>query len=201
MTGRSRTPADATAFREVISQWQLAARTEVKKSSSLPSSMFDASDPMLEARLTETVEAMMQLLHEPEAAALAKEASGEHLEMRVEHVSDEELQKLPSLIRKDLANADLDDKISSEYLNVLIDTCTTGDTPTQAAARELLQQDFAVAADSDLDDATHALFSCMQQVLGATCDDEADVLQLSELCGAIAATVVVHTADAEERRS
>ena len=201
MTGRSRTPDDATAFREVISQWQLAARTEVKKASSLPSSMFDASDPMLEARLAETVEAMMQLLHEPEAAALAKNASGEHLEMRVEHVSDEELQKLPTLIRQDLANADLDDHISSEYLNLLIDTCTTGDAPTQTAARELLQQDFAVASNSDLDDAARALFSCMQQVLGTDCQDEEDEQRLSELCGAIAATVVVRASRPEEPRS
>ncbi|MGK0300930.1 MAG: hypothetical protein ACI89X_001804 [Planctomycetota bacterium] len=73
MTGQFRTE-DPTAFREAISQWQLAARTEVKRSSSLPSSMFDACDPMLEARLAESVEAMMHCLHEPNAAALPRTA-------------------------------------------------------------------------------------------------------------------------------
>jgi len=201
MNGRSRTPDDATAFREVISQWQLAARTEVKKASSLPSSMFDASDPMLEARLAETVEAMMQLLHEPEAAALARKASGEHLEMRVEQVSDEELRALPTLIRQDLADADLDDHLSSEYLNLLIDSCTTGDDPTRQGARELLARDFSVESHADLDAATQALFRCMQQLLddaGASTDDER---RLAELCGAIAATVVVRTTEREDDAS
>ncbi|MFN3241288.1 MAG: hypothetical protein ACE37K_07205 [Planctomycetota bacterium] len=198
MNGRSRTPDDATAFREVVSQWLLAARTEVKKASSLPSSMFDASDPMLEARLAETVEAMMQLLHEPEAAALARQASGEHLELRAEHVSDEELRALPHHIRHDLDEADLEDHVSSEYLNLLIDTCTTGDAPTQAAARALLAQDFDVASTSDLDAATQELFHCMQRVIGAAGADEADERRLAELCEAIAATVVVAANQPEE---
>lgn len=193
MRDRSRTPDDATAFREVISQWQLAARTEVKKASSLPSSMFDASDPMLEARLAETVEAMMQLLHEPRAAELAKSASGEHLEMRVEKVDDAELRSLPAKIRRDLDDADLDDHVSSEYLNLLIDTCTTGDEPTQRAARELLAKDFSVESNVDLEEATRALLACMQQVLGNRSEADEEAHRLTELCGAIAATVVARS--------
>ena len=40
-------------FREAVAQWRLNLRTEVKKSSSRPSAMFDASDPMPETGLAE----------------------------------------------------------------------------------------------------------------------------------------------------
>ena len=124
-------PDAATAFREAISQWQLAARTEVKRASSLPSSMFDATDAMVEARLGETVDVMMRLLQRPNASGTADRASGEHLERRTEQVSTDELQALPGKIRRDVADADLDDLVASEYLNLLIDACTTGDAAVQ----------------------------------------------------------------------
>lgn len=195
MADRAHRPDDPTAFREAISQWQLAARTEVKKASSLPSSMFDAADPMVEARLQETVEAMMQVLHQPNEAARKERASGEHLEQRGEQVGEDELRSLPKRVRRDLQSADLDDHVSSEYLNLLIDACTTGDAPTRQAARELLAQDFAVAASADLDVAAEALSACLRDVVGARCDDDEDLRRLEELCGAIAATVVVSAGD------
>jgi len=189
------TPDAATAFREAISQWQLAARTEIKRASSLPSSMFDATDAMVEARLGETVDVMMRLLQRPNASGTADRASGEHLERRTEQVSTDELQALPGKIRRDVADADLDDLVASEYLNLLIDACTTGDAPTRQAARELLAQDFAVAASADLDVAAEALSACLRDVVGARCDDDEDLRRLEELCGAIAATVVVSAGD------
>ncbi|MGC6486801.1 MAG: hypothetical protein ACON4Z_04090 [Planctomycetota bacterium] len=197
MEPNDRTPAAATAFREVISQWQLAARTEVKRASSLPSSMFDAADPMVEARLGETVAAMMRVLHRPGEAADADQASGEHLERRAEHVGPEELRALPSTIRRDVADADLDDLVASEYLNLLIDACTTGGPEVRAGARELLAQDFAVTANSDLDEAAGAIARCLRDVGAASVDGEQDLLRLEELCAAIAATVVIQAGDEE----
>ncbi|MCK5943617.1 MAG: hypothetical protein KAI24_16660 [Planctomycetes bacterium] len=192
MPGHSRNDDDATAFREAISQWQLAARTEVKRSSSLPSTMFDACDPKLEARLAETVDAMMHCLHQPDTAELAKEYANAKLEQRVENVSADELRALPKLVRDDLAEADLDDNVSSEYLNLLIDTCTTGDEESQHAARLLLSKDFAIESHAALDAAARALFDCLQNVLGSQSETEEQQQQLFELCGAIAATIVVH---------
>ena len=198
MLPNDREADDATAFREVISQWQLAARTEVKRASSLPSSMFDAADAMVEARLAETVEAMMGLLHRPDVRAPTDRASGEHLERRAEQVSAEELRALPTMIRRDVARADLDDLVSSEYLNLLIDACTTGDAEVRRGARELLAQDFAVTANSDLDEASDAISRCLRDVGAAAGDHELDLLRLEELCGAIAATVVIQAGDEED---
>jgi hypothetical protein len=202
MTGQFRTE-DATAFREAISQWQLAARTEVKRSSSLPSSMFDACDPMLEARLAESVEAMMYCLHKPEALALslANKIAGEQVEMRVETVTPEELARLPLHIRGDDQELDLEGGVAAEYLSLLVDACTTGDEATQAASRALLQQDFAVAATSDLQNATQAMVQCLQDLSGVDQDeaDEATQARLAELCGAIAASVIVASHDENHR--
>jgi len=194
-----RTPAGASAFREVISQWQLDARTEVKRASSLPSSMFDAADPMVEARLGEAVAVMMQLLHRPDEPGTAERASGEHLERRAEQVSTEELRALPDRIRREVADADLDDKVSSEYLNLLIDACTTGDARVRRGARELPARDFSIAATADLDAATAAISRCLREVGAANADRSRDLAQLEELCGAIAATVVTQADDEEER--
>lgn len=184
-------PDAATAFREAISQWQLAARTEVKRASSLPSSMFDATDAMVEARLGETVDVMMRLLQRPNASGTADRASGEHLERRTEQVSTDELQALPGKIRRDVADADLDDLVASEYLNLLIDACTTGDTAVQRGARELLARDFAVPTTTDLDEAAAAIGRSLQAVAGEEGGGPPlDRRRLAELSGAIAATVV-----------
>ncbi len=191
MQPHDHTPDAATAFREAISQWQLAARTEVKRASSLPSSMFDATDAMVEARLVETVEVMMRLLQRPGEPEAADRASGEHLERRTEQVSTDELQALPGKILRDVADADLDDLVASEYLNLLIDACTTGDAVVQRGARELLARDFAVPTTADLDEAAAAISRSLQAVGGG--DDGGPPLdrrRLAELCGAIAATVV-----------
>lgn len=174
-------------YKEAISQWQLAARTEVKKSSSLPSSMFDTRDPMLEACLADSVATLMHCLHEPEAAALA-ESTNHQTDLRVETVTPEELQKLPRSVRTDHNHLDLESGISAEYLSLLIDTCTTGDDATKEAARDLLLRDFAVEAKADLHDATQAVFECLKKVMAT---DEEGQERIAELCSAIAASVVV----------
>lgn len=162
--------------------------------------MFDACDPMLEARLAESVEAMMNCLHKPEAAALAeqsKQGSGEQLEMRVETVTSEELARLPLQVCGEDQELDLEGGVSAEYLSLLVDACTTGDDATQAASRALLQQDFAVAATSDLQHTTEALLQCLQDLAGNQQNgaDEATHDRRAELCSAIAASIIVVSHD------
>ena len=195
MSERLTPHADATAFHEVLAQWKLAARTEVKRSSSLPSSMFDACDPMLEARLAESVEAMMNVLHQPSPEVTP--GPSQNMELRIENVSIDELRALPQQLQADVGELDIDAGLSGEYLSLLIDSCTTADDSTQAGARDLLQRDFFVESNTDLDEATRALARCLPTVLDSTGDDQLAEEQLIELCGAIAATVILETNDLE----
>lgn len=189
MTGPSAGINDARKYQEAISQWQLAARTEVKKFSSLPSAMFDTCDPMLEACLADSVETMMHRLHEPEIVSLAEMAENHTIEIRVEKVTSEELRELRSLKPENYQHLDLEFGISTEYLSLLIDSCTTGDEPTQAAARELLRRDFGVETGADLQQATETIFACLQRVLDdASC--ERDYERIAELCSTIASSVI-----------
>ena len=199
MADRPDSPDDPTAFREAISDWQLSARTEVKKASSLPSSVFDAADPMVEARLAETVDAMMQLLHQPSADALRKHASGEHLDQRAEQVAEAELRELPNKVPRGRGDNDLEDGVSPEYLNVLIDACTSGEPESRRTARTLLAQDFAVPANADLSQFTRTLAERLRSVDGPLGRDDEELHQLDELCRAIAATVVIKATDPETR--
>ncbi len=186
-------------FRAAISQWQLAARTDVKRASSLPSSMFDECDPMLEARLAESVEAMMHCLHQPEATALAKINANEDAEIRTEKVEIDELRKLPTMVPREPVQLDLESGISAEYLSLLIDTCTTGDESSQAAARDLLEQDFAIAANQDLETATQVLAACLNELEFVDQHNDETQRRLTELCGAIAASVILES-DSERDR-
>ena len=166
--------------------------------------MFDACDPMLEARLAESVEAMMHCLHQPATTAAEAESAAkgpaDPKQMRVETVNPDELRQLPRLVSSTCEELDLESGVSGEYLSVLVDTCTTGDEPTQAAARALLRQDFAVEANADLQVATDALFHCLQEIMGDAESDQGTHNRLSELCSAIAASVIIET-HAEREKS
>lgn len=139
----------------------------------------------------------MHCLHEPNAAALTKNSSAEHLEMRIETVTEDELAKLPQQIASidHELDLDLEGGVSAEYLSLLIDACTTGDAATQEASRALLNRDFAVAANSDLHEATRALIQCLQELSGEEQEEVADGThdRLAELCSAIAASVIIES--------
>jgi hypothetical protein len=201
MNARALSSREATAFREAISQWQLAARTEIKRASSLPSSMFDANDPMLEARLAETVAKMMRLLHRPSDEALSPGPAAPPMDIRVESVDPKELRSLPGQICSELASADLEDNVASEYFNMLIDTCTTGEEAVKRSARELLSEDFDVDCEQSLEAATATLRACMERGLEVGCADAEGDRRLEELCGAIAATILVDGEPAAARSS
>lgn len=137
----------------------------------------------------------MHFLHQPEAEALAKKNSSEHIAMRVETVLPEELAKLPQLVHGEEPEVNLESGVSAEYLSLLIDACTTGDDATQEASRALLQDDFAVAINSDLHEATKALVQCLSDLTDNEQEyaDQANHDRLTELCSAIAATVIVES--------
>ena len=93
----------------------------------------------------------------------------------------------------------LESGISAEYLSLLIDTCTTGDESSQAAARDLLEQDFAIAANQDLETATQVLAACLNELEFVDQHNDETQRRLTELCGAIAASVILES-DSERDR-
>ena len=187
MANRRRTHPDATPFREAISQWQLAARTEVKRASSLPSSMFDAADGMIEARLAETVETMMRLLQHAPDDPNQRRASGEHLEQRAEQVSQEELRAMPTAFGEAKVAVDLDEHVAAEYFNLLVEVWRTGDAVTAEAARERLLADIPADAAGELDAATTVIAQSLRGIAGGHIDADADLQDLERLCAAVAA--------------
>ena len=174
------------AFGEAVAQWHLALRTEVKRASSLPTSMFDACDPMLETRLAETTEAMLALLHEPDQAIAQPPEQGEK---RLEQVAAAELAALPNRVRQNGCDAatplDVDDGLDAEYLGILTDTCATADGQARAGAASLLVRDFGIAPDFDLDRATRELATTIHGTTGTETIDE--------VCRRVAAAVALAT--------
>jgi len=192
MSDRPDPRTNATAFREVVSQWQLAARTEVKRSSSLPSSMFDACDPMLEAQLAESVEAMMNCLHEP--GPDVQPAEPQNLELRTERVDADELRRLPQQIARLDGDVDVEADTRGEYLSLLVDACVTGDDAARAAARVLLRRDFGL--EGDLTDAAARLQQQLGELLPGD-EQAADDAVLTDLCQRVAAEVLVRLPEAD----
>jgi hypothetical protein len=185
----SREQPPAAHFPEAVAQWRLAMRTEVKRTSSLPSSMFDACDPMLEMRLAESTEAMLACLHEPSVPAL-KELDGAS-EQRVEKVTADELRVLPQRLRggEQLA-VDVDDGLAGEALAVLADACCSGHEPAAAGAARILQAQFDVAPAAAPELAAAALLPLLEQtVTGAP----ASAGHLGGICRRIAELMQQHT--------
>jgi hypothetical protein len=181
-------------FREAVAQWRLSVRTEVKKSSSLPSAMFDACDPMLETRLAESAEAMLTSLQEP---ADHLRDPGDAVEKRLEQVTVEELRQLPARIAAvDVVPLDLRTGLLAEYLGILTDTACVANGPAQHGAVQLLQRDFALGADADPAALADLLGQQVQDSM-ASCVDvpEATTEQLAVACQRLAAALVLHAPD------
>lgn len=143
-------PDEPTDFRAAIAQWRLALRTEVKRCSSLPSSMFDACDPALETHLASTAESMlMALLANPALAA-----DDEHpahpglLQPRHERIGSAELATLPNLVGRPVpANLSLDAGLDEEYLAILSEIVCADAGPHVERAIDLLQEQFGEVAE------------------------------------------------------
>lgn len=174
-------PPDVPAYGEAVAQWRLQLRTEVKRASSLPTSMFDACDPMLETRLAETTEAMLACLHEPDAAVASPQQDGEK---RLEQVADDELARLPRLLGdgRDARAIGLDDDLVAEYLGVLTDTCTTATGAARHGAAQLLMRDFGIEPTADLASSARRIAAALQ---------ETSTQELDQACARIAAAIAV----------
>jgi hypothetical protein len=145
--GRDR--AAVAHFRSAIAQWRLSLHTECKRASSLPTAMFGAADPMLEARLAEAAETMLLRLQEPPPELASDDATGEQ---RLEEVTTEELRPLARrLANGPSAPPDLEPGLAAEYLAILGDACATGEPSVRAAAHQRLRSEFGVASALDID--------------------------------------------------
>jgi hypothetical protein len=139
---RTPPPAAPASYPEAVAQWQLDVRTEVKQTSSLPSAVFDACDPMIETQLAQTTEAMLACLQEPTLAATRQSSEGG--EKRIEIVRGDELRLLPTLLRDGGEAPDLDAGMAAEYLTVLTDAGGSGHEVAATGARALLLRDFGI---------------------------------------------------------
>lgn len=142
-------PGTDEGFRQAIAQWRLDLRTEVKKSSSLPTAMFDACDPMLETRLAETAQTILSRLHGPAIQDVSADAAA--VEKRLEQVTSADLRRLPRQIAEvSPAALDLEAGLLPEYLGILTDTCCNATGSAQLGAATLLDRDFRLSATTDM---------------------------------------------------
>jgi hypothetical protein len=137
-------PVDATtSYPEVLAQHRLDLRTEVKRSSALPSSVFATFDPMVESLLAETAESMLSRLHEPPPETATTPPEG--ADKRLESVTFDELVALPARVAAGgPIDLHLDAGLAGEYLAVLTDACGCGHEPTASHASALLRRDFGI---------------------------------------------------------
>lgn len=185
-------------FRETVAQWRLHLRTEVKKTSSLPSAMFDACDPMLETRLAESAEAMLACLQEP-ADHLRDRSTG--ADKRLESVSAEDMRNLPAAVDAVApAPLDLGHGLLPEYLGVLTDAAWHATGPALHGAMQLLRRDFGLGAEADAAMLADLLAHQVAQSI-ATCPDtsEATAEQLAAACQRLAAALALHRHESEQR--
>lgn len=136
------------SFPEAVAQWRLTLRTEVKNTSSLPTSVFHARDATLEALLAASTETMLARLQTPERATGT--GAGFGAGQRLERIEVAELRSLPTVLRAGGAGTPrVDDHARTEALGVLVDAALGPDTAAAATAAELLRQRFAVGATGD----------------------------------------------------
>lgn len=178
-------------FRSAIADWQLQLQTELKKASSLPTAMFDASDPMLEARLAESTESLFRrLLDQPMPESAASPVG----ERKLEHVATHELAALIAMVARAepvaTATPRLDEHRDDEFLAILGDTCLRGPEPQQQRARQALQQ-ASGTKDTDLDSLALAIAERIVQNQDPTA---LDAHAIAAVCHSIA-IAVLHDGD------
>lgn len=134
MSDKARRARRGENFEEAIARWQLELQTEVKRSSALPSAMFDACDPMLEAKLAEATEGIFAWLlrQAPPTGqtALAPE------DLPIEYVGPAELVALMRRFAEPVAEPlpDFRGGVANEELGILADACCNGDATVREHA-------------------------------------------------------------------
>ena len=186
-------PQPGEHFEEAIARWHLHVQTEVKRSSSLPTAMFDACDPNLEARLADATERIFGLLLDhrvPPAVAMLPEE-----QLHLELVEERELRGVVRRVRLDdgTAPTPLDAGLRDEYLSVLTDLCCKGEPTARRDAARRLRRDFALGGIDDLDHLTRALTEALRRCTPTTAADQAE--QIERLCHDIARATTAALAD------
>jgi len=192
---------DAEHFEAAIARHRLDLQTQLKRSTSLPSAMFDASDPMLEARLCAATEGIFQKLLEWDAPR-ALPTGGEQ---RLEKIGKHELVGvLMAALHGEFdgqsggANAPrLDEHKDEEFFAILAEAAARSTGKAQERAQSLLAAQHAHDA-ATIDDAARALADALTATLRGTCDTsvdgdgdamDEDSLALQQLCERVAASV------------
>lgn len=178
-TGRPR----GEHYEEAIARWQLRLQTEVKKASSLPTAMFDACDPSLEARLAQAAESIFAVLrkHGPPPG---EEQEVAHLHL--EQVREEELSALRDRLSEGSATPPpLGEGAPEELLGVLIDLCHCGERDARQQAAYLLCKHLDVTP-AELEQLTGELTTALERCLGGR-DPDAD--RLRDACSRVAFNV------------
>ena len=192
---------DAEHFEAAIARHRLDLQTQLKRSTSLPSAMFDASDPMLEARLCAATEGIFQKLLEWDAPR-ALPTGGEQ---RLEKISKHELVGvLMAALHGEFDGQShgataprLDEHKDEEFFAILAEAAARSTGKPQERAQSLLTAQHARDA-ATIDDAARALADALTATLRGTCgpsvdgdgdamDDES--LALQQLCERVAASV------------
>ena len=205
-------------FTAAIAHHHLTLQTELKRSTSLPSAMFDANDPMLEARLCEATEGIFRRLLEHDTAP-APAAGGE---VRLENVAPAELAALLCAAHQgafaDDRAPDLQEHADAEFAALIAEICARSHGAPQQRAADLLRgarPTGAAATPADIDALTHELAARLGRVAPAGADDkaagaddstagaddDAATAGLLAICRQLAATVLRCTdGPAQERR-
>jgi len=188
---------DAEHFEAAIARHRLDLQTQLKRSTSLPSAMFDASDPMLEARLCAATEGIFQKLLEWDAPREMPTGG----EQRLEKINKHELVGVLTAALHgefDRANApQLDEHKHEEFFAILAEAAARSTGKPQERAQSLLAAQHAHDA-ATIDDAARALADALTATLRGTCDPSVDgdgdamdddSLALQQLCERVAASV------------
>lgn len=127
-------------FQEAIAQHQLELQLELKKTTSLPSAMFDAADSMLEARLCEATDSIFRHLLD---LAPPDELTKDEQERILEQVALDELQRILLWAREggfDSERPDIDEGAGSACRGVLQAVAEQATGPARQVALSRLQQ-------------------------------------------------------------
>ncbi len=203
---------DAEHFEAAIARHRLDLQTQLKRSTSLPSAMFDANDAMLEARLCAATEGIFQKLLEWDAPR-ALPTDGEQ---RLEKVHAHELTALlMAALHGEFAKSEtprLDEQSATEFAGILAEAAARSVGKPQQRAQELLAKQNAADAQT-IDDAARAIADSLAAILrgagndgdrldgdGDAMDEQQSMLrQLCERIGDAAARCAQGGASASER--
>jgi hypothetical protein len=176
-------------FQAAIARHQLDLQTQLKRTTSLPSAMFDATEPMLEARLCEATESIFrQLLEFDTPQPIPVDG-----EMRLECVSPQELTAtLDAAVRGEFSDSEvpaLGEHQDAEFVAILAEAAARSRDQAKQRAVSLLAQ-MGNAAARDLDSLATSLIEQLNVLDPATGGDAEAEARLRDLCGRVANTVI-----------